>query len=226
MGQKRATNERQKQARREDILAAADTLFRQTSFEAINMQAVADEVGLAKGTLYLYFKTKEELFLALYVQVITQWFDEMDESLHKAACAQPVFAMDDFVSLVSQTLLHYPILPRLIAITQYILEHNIDEDTALDFKRMLSLRLLHTGQLLEKCLPFLEAGRGAHLLLQLYALVIGFQGMSEPAPVVKALLHRDEMKMFQIQFAQELASALNALLTGIECQNRRKNHGK
>ncbi len=224
MGEKRATNESQKHVRRQKILAAAEALFQQTSFEDINMQAMADKVGLAKGTLYLYFKTKEELFLALYIQIITQWFNEMDGHLDTAAHTQPDFNITDFASLVSLTLLHYPILPRLIAITQYILERNIDETTALEFKRMLGVRLLKTGQLTEACLKFLEAGRGPHLFLQLYALVIGFQGLSEPAPVVKAVLQKPEMKMFQIEFTEEFNSALTNLLQGIECQNRRKNH--
>ena len=38
-------------------------MFLQTNYEAVTIAAVAQESGLAKGTVYLYFKTKEELFL-------------------------------------------------------------------------------------------------------------------------------------------------------------------
>ena len=49
--------------RREDILAAAALVFAQRGYPGTDMQALADVAGVAKGTLYLYFPSKEDLFL-------------------------------------------------------------------------------------------------------------------------------------------------------------------
>ncbi len=49
-------------ARRETILDAALTVFAQRGFEAARLDDVAARAGIAKGTLYLYFKDKEALF--------------------------------------------------------------------------------------------------------------------------------------------------------------------
>jgi AcrR family transcriptional regulator len=50
--------------RREQILAAAVRLWTQYGFEATTLEALAREAGIAKGTIYLYFSTKEELLAA------------------------------------------------------------------------------------------------------------------------------------------------------------------
>ena len=53
-------------ARRKQILDAALTVYIRLGYHGTDMDAVADEAQLAKGLLYYYFKTKKELFVALY----------------------------------------------------------------------------------------------------------------------------------------------------------------
>src|SRR6201991_3094442 len=54
-----------KEARRDVILAAARTLFLRDPEKLPSAAAIATEAGLAKGTVYLYFATKEEIFMDL-----------------------------------------------------------------------------------------------------------------------------------------------------------------
>ncbi|MDE2332993.1 MAG: TetR/AcrR family transcriptional regulator [Rhodospirillales bacterium] len=56
---------RRKAARPGEISAAALALFTEQGFAATRMQDVAARAGIAKGTLYLYYPTKEELFFAV-----------------------------------------------------------------------------------------------------------------------------------------------------------------
>jgi AcrR family transcriptional regulator len=51
--------------KRERILAAALRLFANQAFQAVTMDRVADAAGVAKGTLYLYFPSKEALYLGI-----------------------------------------------------------------------------------------------------------------------------------------------------------------
>lgn len=50
--------------RREEILAAATGIFAGKGYPGTDLQAVADRLGIGKGTVYRYFPSKEELFLA------------------------------------------------------------------------------------------------------------------------------------------------------------------
>ena len=58
-----ASSERRAE-RRQAIIATAARLFAREGYAECEMEQVASELGVAKGTLYLYFKSKEELFYA------------------------------------------------------------------------------------------------------------------------------------------------------------------
>jgi AcrR family transcriptional regulator len=66
MAQRASTRwRRRKEARPEEILAAALESFAERGFAATRLEDVAARAGISKGTLYLYFKSKEELFEAV-----------------------------------------------------------------------------------------------------------------------------------------------------------------
>lgn len=57
--------EREKEQRRNNIIDVAEKLFFNTDYDKVSMDDIAREIGLGKGTLYLYFKNKESLFYAV-----------------------------------------------------------------------------------------------------------------------------------------------------------------
>src|SRR5260370_31894859 len=159
---RRARNDEAKLSRRSAILDTAWQLFQGTPYLAIAMAEVAERAGLAKGTLYLYFKTKEELFLALQEQQLMGWFDEVDRPLSAATAASADWPSGDVVSLLCGTLERRPGVARLLAILSPTLEQNIPFTEALRFKRQLAERLAVTGELLERRLPFLAYSYCTH----------------------------------------------------------------
>ena len=61
----RARSVEDKDLRRAQLIAAATQLFADADFDAVTIARVAARAGVAKGTAYLYFATKESLFLEL-----------------------------------------------------------------------------------------------------------------------------------------------------------------
>ncbi|MEO8168159.1 MAG: helix-turn-helix domain-containing protein, partial [bacterium] len=53
--------EREKEHRREDIIAAAQKIFFEKGLPSATMDEIAEAAELSKGTLYLYYKSKEDL---------------------------------------------------------------------------------------------------------------------------------------------------------------------
>ncbi len=62
--------EREKQQRKNDIIDAAERLFFKHGFENVSMDQIARESELAKGTLYLYFKSREDLHYSIVNRVL------------------------------------------------------------------------------------------------------------------------------------------------------------
>ena len=61
---------REKKQRRMDIILAAERVFFSRGYDKATMDDVAGEAELSKGTLYLYFKSKEDLHMALAIKAI------------------------------------------------------------------------------------------------------------------------------------------------------------
>lgn len=69
------------ESRREEILDAAVRLFARHGFSGTDTQALADELGVGKGTLYRYFPSKCELFLAAADRVMRQMRRHVDAAI-------------------------------------------------------------------------------------------------------------------------------------------------
>ena len=76
-----AKRERRKEARPGELLDAALTLFVDKGFAATRVEEVAKLAGVSKGTLFLYFSSKEELFKAVVRANITGRFPQWNEEL-------------------------------------------------------------------------------------------------------------------------------------------------
>ncbi len=61
---------RRKEARPQELISAALDLFVEHGFAATKLDDVARRAGVSKGTLYLYFDSKEELFMAMVMETI------------------------------------------------------------------------------------------------------------------------------------------------------------
>ena len=67
------------------ILDAARAVFSREGYAATSVEDVAAEAGIGKGTVYLYFKSKEELYLAALVRDIGDFADKAREDMENAA---------------------------------------------------------------------------------------------------------------------------------------------
>lgn len=182
-------------------------------FQGITMADVARRCGLAKGTLYLYFKSKEELFLATLEDEVERWFEEVSGLL--AGIDPRQGNADAVASAIAGSLATRRTLTDLMSILHNVLEHNIDVQTAIGFKRMLLGKLQAGAVALESVLPGLRPGMGMKLLLRANALVVGLQQMSDPADAVATALEQPDLAAMKIEFEAELRASLVALIHGM-----------
>jgi TetR/AcrR family transcriptional regulator len=73
--------ERRKDARPGELLAAALELFVEKGYAATRVEEVAKQAGVSKGTLFLYFSSKEELFKAVVRENISGHFAQWNEEI-------------------------------------------------------------------------------------------------------------------------------------------------
>jgi len=73
--------ERRKEARPTELLASAIELFVERGFASTRLEDVARRAGVSKGTLYLYYANKEDLFKAVVRQTILPMIDDAEASV-------------------------------------------------------------------------------------------------------------------------------------------------
>ena len=216
MKKQRATNSEDKLAKRQVIQTAALQMFKRTSYNEVTMSAIADKTKLAKGTLFLYFPTKEELFLALMEAQLIEWFDAVDTQLD----ALKEKSISAVASLFADSLDERAEFTRLLAIHSTILEQNVSYESIFKHKQLILQRLVGAGARLEKSLPFLQAGLGAHFILQCQALVVGLWYLSDPAPIACKVIEQGRLTAFNLDFNFEFKNVLTSLLYSIEKQSK------
>ena len=82
--------ERRKEARPGELLDAALDLFVEKGYAATRVEEVAARAGVSKGTLFLYFPSKEELFKAVVRENIVGRFAEWRNEIGRASCRERV----------------------------------------------------------------------------------------------------------------------------------------
>lgn len=192
------------------ILASALKLFEGSRYGDATMAAVAQNAGIAKGTLYLYFPTKETLFLELLGDRLTAWFEELERDLARASALGAV----DVPAVLAASLAKREAMCRLWALLHSTLECNVEEDVVYQFKLRLAAQLVHGATVLEHYLPALSRDEAQALLVRTQAVTVGLVQMANPVPSVLASYGDPRLAGFKVDFEAELRAALRDWLAG------------
>jgi AcrR family transcriptional regulator len=209
---RRARSDDDKEIRRNHILTTAKSLWSIHTFTSFTMNELAEQANLAKGTLYLYFKTKEEVLLALLSEALTQWFEILTEAL---AAGTDQLTPQALATLLVESFVASGPLDRLLPIAASILEHNIGNDTIVQYKTLLLTNLAALSIALNARVHYLS-GQADVFLTQVYGIAAGFSQMADPAPPVAELLNQPIMAPLRLDFAPMARATLETLLLGYQ----------
>lgn len=167
---KRARTSEQRQQRREVIIESAHTVFKSTKYEQITLDDIARVAGLGKATLYSYFATREELFLALCQEYLDAWFAQAHQQLGAlsppATAAQVAAAMADMLP-------HHLDLMRLFPLLHSTIVQNVRPEVWAAYKQWFGPQIVQIGLRFEALLPTLGRGEGQHVTRYMYMLMLG-----------------------------------------------------
>ncbi|GGL88751.1 TetR family transcriptional regulator [Deinococcus aerolatus] len=166
----RARSLAEKRQRRADILSAAENLWITTPYAELSMNQVAGAAQLAKGTLYLYFDTKEELFLALVDGHLEAWMDRATILLGERRPRTPSQLADVLLEAGDGS----AALRRLLVLLGTVLARRVRPELLQEFYETLNARLDRLLALMP-----LERSLAERVVMHLYALSIGWQHLSE-----------------------------------------------
>jgi AcrR family transcriptional regulator len=207
----RAVREEDKLERRNEILDAAERLIAGHVDGLPSMDQLAASAGVAKGTLYLYFPSKEEVLVALHERYLGDFFDRV----HAALDAQPGFDLDAFLALTHAEILEHPVRLTLASMVVGLSERSLPPEAALRFKMALGERLLALAEALGERFG-LEADACSRLLNVSYGLVLGLWQLKGcmGSERYQHLLEPAIARAFVTEYPTETLEALRTLWSG------------
>lgn len=111
--------EREKEKRRQQIMDAAKKVFSVNGFTKATMEDIATEAELSPGTIYLYFKNKDELYASLSVRIL-QYLNMRIKHVIDNKELKP----EEYIDALKQALLDVYDFDPLIVITLFQLQSN------------------------------------------------------------------------------------------------------
>ena len=135
MSKQRARSAKAKQERENTILTATEVLMRQSVHNEIIIQAVANAAGLAKGTIYLYFSSREALVIGVYSCLFDRWIEKF------ALCSNKLTGFDCFCNDFAMFYADDPLFLRLTGFSEAFLEPKLDLETYIKVRRAKARRV-------------------------------------------------------------------------------------
>lgn len=169
--EKLSRRERQKLGYRGDILAAAIELFSEKGYHNVSMHEIAERAEFSIGTLYKYFKNKEDLYKALMMEKAEEYHRILSEVLSKN---------DDILTIIrSYIAAKASIFTNSITILRLYFAETRGASFNMKAGLDQDIRKLY-DQLVEKLASLLEKGIRANVLCEVnpYYLAVALEGLT------------------------------------------------
>lgn len=135
--------------KREEIVDACEHLYQTMSFKEITLKEISKITSFSRPTIYNYFETKEEIFLALFKREYDRWNEnltvifEENERLTKVQLAEKI----------AESLAERQQLLKLLSMNNYDMEANSRQELLTSFKESYGNSLRRMSMLLTKFCP-------------------------------------------------------------------------
>ena len=118
------------EARKEEIITACEKLYETMSFKDITIKEIGKATSFTRTSVYNYFQTKEEIFLAILQREYEKWVDELSliEAEHDA------LSINEFADKIAKSLEHRKLLLKLMTMNNYDMEENSRLENLTEFK--------------------------------------------------------------------------------------------
>ncbi len=140
-------------SRREEIINACEKLYETMSFKEITIKEIGAVTSFTRTSIYNYFQTKEEIFLALMQREYEMWAQELSALSEE----KESMTAEDFADTLAKSLEKRQQLLKLLAMNHYDMEENSRAERLTDFKVAYGASLDAVRACLQKFFPNTDA---------------------------------------------------------------------
>lgn len=118
--------------RKGEIINACERLYEKKSFKEITIKSIGEETTFSRPSIYNYFETKEEIFLAILQQEYEKWILELEQMQH----SYETMTKEQFAENMAHSIEKRQKLLKLLSMNLYDIEENSRMELLIEFKQV------------------------------------------------------------------------------------------
>ena len=189
-------------ARKEEIVNACEKLYQTMSFKEITLKEIGSATSFTRTSIYNYFRTKEEIFLALFQREYNRWNEDLtaildgNEQLTRAELSERIAG-----SLAGRVQ-----LLKLLSMNNYDMEANSRQELLTAFKRSYGRSIYLMRMLLEKFCPRMGAADIRNFVYIFYPFMFGIYPYAsvtekQKAAMKEAGIHFEQQTVYKLTYS-------------------------
>ena len=155
--------------KREEIINACEQLYNTMSFREITLKEIGKITSFSRPTIYNYFETKEEIFLALFKREYDLWNNQLAAILDQNGQLTKTQLADK----IAQSLAERQQLLKLLSMNNFDMEANSRQELLTSFKQSYGRSLDQMRMLLEKFCPDMGGKEIRNFLYTFFPFMFG-----------------------------------------------------
>lgn len=155
--------------RREEIISACEELYKKENFKDITLKQIGEKTTFSRTSIYNYFQTKEEIFLALFQREYEKW----TEDLNKLYKENENLTKEVFSSKLAHTIQNRPTLLKLLAMNLYDMEENSRMESLIEFKQAYGNSIKTVKKCLDKFFTSMKEEEKTDFIFSFFPFMYG-----------------------------------------------------
>ena len=185
-------SEERTESRRQEIINACQELYKTMGFKDITLKEISTATSFSRPSIYNYFETKEEIFLAILQEEYEKWILALEKIMQE----NQSLSKKDFAQKLSETLEERRQLLKLMSMNHFDMEENCRMERLVEFKKAYGLSLKKVAECLEKFFPEMNAESRVRFIYSFFPFMYGIY----PYAVVSEK-QREAMEKADVDFA-------------------------
>ena len=162
-------------ARKEEIINACEQLYQTMSFKDITLKEIGEVTSFSRPSIYNYFQTKEEIFLALFEREYARWNEELTAIFND----NEVLSSEELAGKIAASIQNRAQLLKLLSMNNYDMEANSRPELLTSFKKAYGESMRNMRRLLEKFCPWMGEAERENFIYVFFPFMFGIYPYAE-----------------------------------------------
>jgi len=205
----RARSDEQINLRINTILEAAAKVFKEVPYEKVTMMMIAKEAQFTRSNLYRYFKSRDEIFLALFINDLTIFKNEVLKTFTKE------LKINEFANTWTKILVSHKRFLELSPLFATSLEKNSSKEIIKESKIIINKYVDELCLCIEKVLPNITIKDAYKFMVLHQSLVAGLYPMTILTPLIEEAIEELGFEDRKVEFETFYYETILNYLKGI-----------